>query len=79
MRNTIDTRGFVAETDTTGDSLTINSGIITINGSLIFSSSFTTSSINTQLNPTWIPDPGANRNTNTSALVLFNAGEAISV
>jgi len=81
MRNTIDTRGFIEERDDTTDSLTINSGNITVIGNLTISgsSSVSSASLGTQLNPTWIPDPGANRDANTTALVLYNAGEGISV
>jgi hypothetical protein len=81
MRNKIDYRGFIEERDDTTTSLTIDSGNITIIGSLVLSgsTSLTTASLNTQLNPTWIPDPGANRNANTTALALYNAGEAISI
>ncbi|MFA6049613.1 MAG: hypothetical protein WC761_00180 [Candidatus Paceibacterota bacterium] len=79
MRNIIDSRGFIGEKDTTTTSLRINSGNVTIIGNFFISGSSTvTASIETQINPTYIPDPVANRNANTTALVLYNASEAIS-
>ena len=80
MRNKIDHRGFIGEREDAANSLLINSGDVTIVGNLYISgSTVTTASLVTQLNPTYIPNPGTNRNANTTALVLFNVGEAISV
>jgi hypothetical protein len=77
-RNIIDNTGMYSVKDT-ANSLTINSSTVTINGQFFVSGSTSGSvSLATQLNPTWIPDPGANRNADTTALVLFTAGEAIS-
>jgi len=80
IRNIIDNTGVYSVKDTTANSLTINSSTVTINGQFYVSGSTSGSvSLSTQLNPTWIPDPGANRNANTTALVLYSAGEAISI
>lgn len=80
IRNIIDNTGVYSIKDTSANSLTINSSAVTINGSFYVSGTVSSSvALSTRLNPTWIPDPGATRNANTTALTLFNAGEAISI
>lgn len=80
IRNIIDNTGMYSVKDSAADSLTINSSTVTINGQFFVSGSTSGSvSLSTQLNPCWIPDPGADRNADTTALVLYTAGEAISV